>query len=102
MHNYPARNIAIIPYSSQFGGIFCWFSDTMAEHTEQWGRSWNRVVFSISEPMKTIRALHRESEAAAIGRLLQAYSVPSETRAKITTHAAALIGAVRERDRGAG
>src|SRR5580692_2569096 len=49
-----------------------------------------------------IRALHREPEAAAIGRLLQAYTVSAETRAKITAHAAGLIGAVRERDRGAG
>src|SRR6185437_13390936 len=49
-----------------------------------------------------IRALHREPEAAAIGRLLQAYSVPVETRARITSHAVELIAAIRRRDSGAG
>jgi len=49
-----------------------------------------------------IRALHREPEAAAIGRLLQAYAVPAETRAAITSHAVELIAAIRRRDSGAG
>ncbi|MDB5396420.1 MAG: putA [Rhodospirillales bacterium] len=51
---------------------------------------------------QAIRALHREPEPVAIGRLLQAYTVPAETRAEITDHAAKLIVAVRERDRDAG
>ncbi|HEX4504965.1 MAG TPA: bifunctional proline dehydrogenase/L-glutamate gamma-semialdehyde dehydrogenase PutA [Alphaproteobacteria bacterium] len=49
-----------------------------------------------------IRALHREPEAAAIGRLLQAYVVPAETRAAVTSHAVELIAAIRRRDSGAG
>src|SRR5271170_1777578 len=49
-----------------------------------------------------IRAQHREPEAAAIGRLLQAYAVPAETRARITSHAVELIAAIRQRDSGAG
>jgi RHH-type proline utilization regulon transcriptional repressor/proline dehydrogenase/delta 1-pyrroline-5-carboxylate dehydrogenase len=49
-----------------------------------------------------IRALHLEPEAAAIGRLLRAYTVPADTRAKITAHAMKLIEGVRERDRAAG
>ena len=49
-----------------------------------------------------IRALHREPEAAAIGRLLQAYDVPAETRARVTSHAVELIAAIRKRDSGAG
>jgi RHH-type proline utilization regulon transcriptional repressor/proline dehydrogenase/delta 1-pyrroline-5-carboxylate dehydrogenase len=49
-----------------------------------------------------IRAVHREPEMLAIGRLLQAYAVPAEARAAITEHASRLIAAVRERDRDAG
>lgn len=49
-----------------------------------------------------IRAVHREPEALAIGRVLQAYTVPAETRAAIVAHASKLIAAVRERDRDAG
>jgi RHH-type proline utilization regulon transcriptional repressor/proline dehydrogenase/delta 1-pyrroline-5-carboxylate dehydrogenase len=49
-----------------------------------------------------IRAVHREPETVAVGRLLQAYTVPSEMRAAITEHAARLIAAVRERERDAG
>jgi RHH-type proline utilization regulon transcriptional repressor/proline dehydrogenase/delta 1-pyrroline-5-carboxylate dehydrogenase len=49
-----------------------------------------------------IRAIHREPETLAIGRLLQAYTVPAETRAAIIEHASRLIVAVRERDRDAG
>jgi RHH-type proline utilization regulon transcriptional repressor/proline dehydrogenase/delta 1-pyrroline-5-carboxylate dehydrogenase len=49
-----------------------------------------------------IRAVHLEPEAAAIGRLLQAYGADSQTRAAITSHAVELIAAIRRRDSGAG
>jgi RHH-type proline utilization regulon transcriptional repressor/proline dehydrogenase/delta 1-pyrroline-5-carboxylate dehydrogenase len=49
-----------------------------------------------------IRAVHREPETLAVGRLLQAYTVPVQSRIAITDHAAKLIAAVRERDRDAG
>ena len=56
-----------------------------------------------NDPVRAaIRTLHREPEAAAIGRLLQAYAVPAEARAKIAAHAMKLIEGVRERDRAAG
>src|SRR3569623_996995 len=49
-----------------------------------------------------IRALQRKPEAAALGRLLQAYTVPADMRAAVTSHAVELIAAIRRRDSGAG
>ncbi len=65
-------------------------------------RAFDLGSFDDTPARLAIRATHREGEAAAIARLIQAYDVAPETRSAIERHATALIGAVRTRDREAG